>query len=86
MSASEALWQLVGDAGPLPWWFKAACAWAALYVVYRLPRHWEQFPLMVGLAAIGLTPFLPPLGPIGDWLVWPFAVAVLWRCAGAVRV
>jgi hypothetical protein len=86
VTASETLWQIVGDAGLLPWWAKAACAWAALIAVFHLPRHWEQFPLMVGLAALGTSPLLPPLGPFGDWLVWPFAVAVLWRCARTGRV
>jgi hypothetical protein len=85
VTASEFFWHVVAQAGVVPWWFKAACAWAALVPVFHLPRHWSQFPLMLGLALVGVSPLLPPAGPFGDWLVYPFAVLTLWRCVRQLR-
>ncbi|MCF8533057.1 MAG: hypothetical protein K9G48_08645 [Reyranella sp.] len=80
MNPQEFFWQLVGDLGTTPWNFKAGCAVAILFVVYSLPRHWEHLPLMLGLALIAASPWLPPAGPFGDWLVYPSAFVVLLRC------
>lgn len=84
-SPQDFFWQLVADAGVMPWWFKAACAWAALVPLYHLPRHWEQYPLTLGLILVGLSPLLPPAGPLGDWLVYPFGVVLLVRLAREIH-
>ncbi len=80
MNPQDFFWQLVGDLGSAPWNFKAACAFAMLIVVYTLPRHLEHLPLMMGLALVSASPWLPPAGAYGDWLVYPSAFVVLLRC------
>jgi hypothetical protein len=75
-SPTELFWYVVNNLGLAPWVFKAGCALVALVYVYRLPRQWEHLPLMIGLGCIVASPFLPPAGPAGDWLVYP-SVAIL---------
>ncbi len=79
MSPLDTFWQFVAWLGLAPWVFKAGCAGVCLVYIYRHDRHWEHFPLMIGLFCIVVSPWFTPAGPIGDWLVYPSATIVIAR-------
>lgn len=76
MTPIETFWHFVAWLGLAPWIFKSGCAAVALVYTYLLPRHWEHLPMFIGLGCIVASPYFPPAGPIGDWLVFP-AMAVM---------
>lgn len=79
MSPIDYFWNVVDGLGLAPWVFKAGCAVAILIFLYRHERHWEHYPLMVGLGCIAASPWFTPAGPVGDWLVYPSFAVVLAR-------
>jgi len=85
MSPLETLWAIVGNLGAVPWIFKAFCAGVILICVYLLPRQPEHVPLAIGLGMIVASIWVPPLGPFGDWLVYPSAMLLFLRRYIALR-
>lgn len=85
MSPQEYFWDVVGNLGAAPWIFKAVCAGTMLVFVYMLPRQPEHLPLAIGLFMVAVSPWLPPAGPFGDWLVYPAATALFIRRYIALR-
>lgn len=75
----EYFWAVVGNLGMVPWALKAIAAALMLPIIYLLPRRPEHWPLGFGLFMVAVSPFFPPLGPFGDWLVYPSAAVMIIR-------
>lgn len=79
-AVTEAFYSIVGYLGLAPWVWKSCCAVVLMIYIYRHERHWEHYPLLVGLVCVAVSPFgLPSIGPFGDWLVYPAFTIVLAR-------